>query len=299
MPVTHPGRRRLETGVEDEPVPIRVGGHPNRVARISQRSTNAKDRGDVSYRRRRGHEHTHAFVLTLWLTGWGPLVEQVFLVAAYGFYPDGGFPRPWLRVPVWLRLAAVAVEVLVGALLRWRIGSYAGWSDGVVAASRPVTSPCSRGFGSRPRSSCWLSAGASGSGCPTVTSKSCWPNAASMSITSHLYRWVQRFTPLLIDEARPCRHVPGGRWFVDETYVKVVGTWRYVHRAVDQYVQVVDVFVSERRDIPGARRFFKSLQSITGDPEEVVTDRSPGMSRRSDSWSPEALVRRVCQISCV
>jgi transposase, IS6 family len=32
-----------------------------------------------------------------------------------------------------------------------------------------------------------------------------------------IYRWVQRFTPLLIDAARPCRHVPGDRWFVDET----------------------------------------------------------------------------------
>ena len=32
-----------------------------------------------------------------------------------------------------------------------------------------------------------------------------------------IYRWVQRFTPLLIDAARPCRHCPGDRWFVDET----------------------------------------------------------------------------------
>ena len=32
-----------------------------------------------------------------------------------------------------------------------------------------------------------------------------------------IYRWVQRFTPLLIDAARPCRHVPGDRWFADET----------------------------------------------------------------------------------
>jgi transposase-like protein len=49
-----------------------------------------------------------------------------------------------------------------------------------------------------------------------------------------LYRWVQRFTPLLIDAARPCRHVAGDRCFVDETYVKVSGVWRYVYRAVDQ-----------------------------------------------------------------
>jgi len=27
-----------------------------------------------------------------------------------------------------------------------------------------------------------------------------------------VYRWVQRFTPLLIDAARPCRHVLGDRW---------------------------------------------------------------------------------------
>ena len=40
-----------------------------------------------------------------------------------------------------------------------------------------------------------------------------------------LYRWVQRFTPLLIEAARPVRHLAGDRWFVDETYVKVSGVW--------------------------------------------------------------------------
>jgi transposase, IS6 family len=36
-----------------------------------------------------------------------------------------------------------------------------------------------------------------------------------------VYRWVQRFTPEFIEAARPCRHVPGDRWFVDETYLTV------------------------------------------------------------------------------
>src|SRR5918994_957877 len=36
-----------------------------------------------------------------------------------------------------------------------------------------------------------------------------------------IYRWVQRFTPELIDAARPSLHVAGDRWFVDETYLKV------------------------------------------------------------------------------
>src|SRR5919112_1500980 len=40
-----------------------------------------------------------------------------------------------------------------------------------------------------------------------------------------IYRWVQRFTPELIDAARPSRHIAGDRWFVDETYLKVAGQW--------------------------------------------------------------------------
>ena len=30
-----------------------------------------------------------------------------------------------------------------------------------------------------------------------------------------VFRWVQRFTPLFADAARPCRHAPGDRWYVD------------------------------------------------------------------------------------
>jgi IS6 family transposase len=41
-----------------------------------------------------------------------------------------------------------------------------------------------------------------------------------------VYRWVQRFTPLLAEAARPAGHLVGDRWRVDETYVKVSGQWR-------------------------------------------------------------------------
>jgi transposase, IS6 family len=67
-----------------------------------------------------------------------------------------------------------------------------------------------------------------------------------------VYRWVQRFTPMLAEAARPCRHAVGDRWGVDETYVKVAGRWRYVYRAIDQFGQVIDVFMSTRRDAAAA-----------------------------------------------
>ena len=104
-----------------------------------------------------------------------------------------------------------------------------------------------------------------------------------------LYRWVQRFTPLLIDAARPCRHLAGDRWFVDETYVKVSGVWRYVYRAVDQQGQVIDVYVSQRRDIASARRFFTAALALHGDPREVITDRAPALANAIEDLVPAAL----------
>ena len=32
-----------------------------------------------------------------------------------------------------------------------------------------------------------------------------------------IYRWVQRFTLLLAEAGRPCRHAAGDRWGLDET----------------------------------------------------------------------------------
>jgi transposase, IS6 family len=103
-----------------------------------------------------------------------------------------------------------------------------------------------------------------------------------------VFWWVQRFTPLLADAARPCRHVVGDRWFVGETYVKVAGRWRYVYRAVDQYGQVVDVCVSSKRDIRAARRFFTTSLRAHGERTEVVTDRAPALRAVIDELIPAA-----------
>ena len=103
-----------------------------------------------------------------------------------------------------------------------------------------------------------------------------------------VFRWVQSFTPLLADAARPCRHAVGDRWFVDETYVKVAGSWRYVYRAVDQYGQIIDVFVSPRRDTRAARRFFEIALGAHGKPVEVVADRAPAVRAVIEELIPTA-----------
>src|SRR5918911_921800 len=103
-----------------------------------------------------------------------------------------------------------------------------------------------------------------------------------------IYRWVQRFTPLLIDAARPCRHAPGDRWFVDETYVKVAGRWVYLYRAIDQFGQVIDVLVSEKRDLAATRRFFTRTLEHGPAPTEVSTDRAPAYPRVLNELLPAA-----------
>jgi transposase-like protein len=90
-----------------------------------------------------------------------------------------------------------------------------------------------------------------------------------------VYRWVLRFTPLLAEAARPCRHAVGDRWSVDETYVRVAGQWRYVYRAIDQFGQVIDVFVAPQRDAKAARWFFQRAIATTKVlPVEVATERA-------------------------
>ena len=104
-----------------------------------------------------------------------------------------------------------------------------------------------------------------------------------------IYRWVQRFTPLLADAARPCRHAVGDRWQIDETYVKVAGQWRYVYRAIDQFGQVIDVFVSPSRDANAAQRFFEQAIGTTAIvPMEVVTDQAAAYRAVLDELLPAA-----------
>jgi IS6 family transposase len=101
-----------------------------------------------------------------------------------------------------------------------------------------------------------------------------------------VYRWVQRFAPLFADAARPLRHATGDRWFVDETYVKVAGRWRYLYRAVDQYGQVIDMLLSEQRDTGAARRFFTRALCHGPAPVEVTTDKAGPYLRMLDELAP-------------
>ncbi len=105
-------------------------------------------------------------------------------------------------------------------------------------------------------------------------------------------RWVQRFTPELIEAARPGRPAPGARWFAGETDLKVAGKGTYLYRAVDQHGQVIDILLSARRDRAAARHFFTRALRAGTIPVEVTTDRAHVYPRVLDELIPTALHTR-------
>ena len=67
------------------------------------------------------------------------------------------------------------------------------------------------------------------------------------------------------------------------------GQWRNVFRAVDQFGQVIDVFVSARRDAKAAHWFFERVISATKvTPVEVTTDRAPAYPAVLEELLPAA-----------
>jgi transposase-like protein len=89
---------------------------------------------------------------------------------------------------------------------------------------------------------------------------------------STIYDWVRAFTPRFIEAARTHRAPVGSRWRVDETYLKIGGRQRYLFRAIDEHGQIIDVYLSDRRNADAARTFFKeAIQGSSVTPTRVTT----------------------------
>lgn len=61
---------------------------------------------------------------------------------------------------------------------------------------------------------------------------------------------------------------------MDETYVLVIGQWKYLYRAADRLGQTVDFLLTARRDVAAARRFFERAISQHDLPEKITIDKS-------------------------
>jgi putative transposase len=58
----------------------------------------------------------------------------------------------------------------------------------------------------------------------------------------------------------------GGRWRLDETYVKIKGTWKYLYRAVDKTAATLDFQLTAKRYHKAALRFLRKAIGRNGVP---------------------------------
>ena len=110
--------------------------------------------------------------------------------------------------------------------------------------------------------------------------------------------WWNRFGPLFAGEIRK-RRIGGmrssrWRWLLDEVFVKINGEQHDLWRAVDHEGEMLESFVTKRRDKKAALKFLKKSLKRHGHAEEIVTDRlrSYGAALRDLGVSEKQETRR-------
>ena len=90
--------------------------------------------------------------------------------------------------------------------------------------------------------------------------------------------WWNRFGPMFAAEIRRKRinrmhSYSNWKWHLDEVFVKINGETHYLWRAVDHEGEVLETYVTKRRDRKAALKFLRKLMKRYGPPKVIVTDR--------------------------
>jgi putative transposase len=90
--------------------------------------------------------------------------------------------------------------------------------------------------------------------------------------------WWNRFGPLFAEEIRKnrvsrTRSCTNWKWHMDEVFVKINGETDYLWRAVDHEGEVLESYVTKRRDRMVALKLFRKTMKRYGQPGIIVTDK--------------------------
>src|SRR6056297_2863623 len=90
--------------------------------------------------------------------------------------------------------------------------------------------------------------------------------------------WWNRFGPMFAAEIRRnrasrMRSHSNWQWHLDEVFVKINGETHYLWRAVDHEGEVLESYVTKRRDRKAALKFIRNSMKRYGQPRIVVTDK--------------------------
>ena len=112
--------------------------------------------------------------------------------------------------------------------------------------------------------------------------------------------WWNHFGPMFAAEIRQrriqARSYSQWRWHLDEVFVRINGETHYLWRAVDHESEVLESFVSKRRDHKAALKFFRKLTKRYGQPAKNSTPLKRGQP--SDLAHMPALNMQKCWNAC-
>ena len=84
------------------------------------------------------------------------------------------------------------------------------------------------------------------------------------------------------------------KWHLDEVFVKINGERHYLWRAVDHEGEVLESYVTKKRDKKAALKFMKKAMRRYGSPNEIVTDKlgSYGAAAKELGCSEKQVTKR-------
>jgi transposase-like protein len=115
---------------------------------------------------------------------------------------------------------------------------------------------------------------------------------------STVFRWVQRCAPEINKRVRAHLKMSGTSYRVDETYIKVGMTCKYLYRAVDKSGQTIEFMLSAKRDVSAAKRFFKKMMRAEHRrlPFSISVDKNAAYPEAFSASQAERFVPKDCKL---
>jgi transposase-like protein len=115
---------------------------------------------------------------------------------------------------------------------------------------------------------------------------------------STVFRWVQRYAPEINKRIRQHLKMSGTSYRVDETYIKVGKTCKYLYRAVDKEGNTIEFMLSAKRDVTAAKRFFKKMMRAEHRrlPFSIIVDKNAAYPEAFSTSQAEKIVPRDCKL---
>jgi IS6 family transposase len=115
---------------------------------------------------------------------------------------------------------------------------------------------------------------------------------------STVFRWVQRYAPEINKRMRPHLKMSGMSYRVDETYIKVGKTCKYLYRAVDKQGKTIEFMLSAKRDVSAAKRFFKKMMRAEHRrlPFSISVDKNAAYPEAFSTSQAEGIMPQDCKL---